>query len=338
MSRNTEYQFLPTDPEEITAELIRAYEEIIGGIVRPASPERLFIQWVANIIVQERVLTNYAANQNIPSRASGENLDALAELLYAKERPGAKAAGCTMRFSISEAQASAILIPAGTRVTDSSGTLIWETLEDAYIPIGEASIELPVRCQTAGTVGNGYAAGQINKLVDIYDYYSECANLTVSDGGADAASDEEFYALLRESGDAYSTAGAGGGYIYFAKQVSTEIIDVLANSPTPGVVSLYVLTSGGALASAEMKGRVLAACNADEVRPLTDLVSVEDAELVPYNVDFTYYLESGAIQSAAAVAGAVREAVDAYNIWQREKTGAGYQSVAPVPAADGYGH
>lgn len=321
MIRNTEYQFLPTDPEEIEAGLIGAYEEITGGTVRPASPERLFIQWTASIILQERALSNYAANQNIPSRASGENLDALGELFYDRKRPGAKAAGCTMRFSISEAQDSAVLIPAGTRVTDSGGTLVWETLADTYIPIGGTDVELPVRCQTAGTVGNGYAAGQINKLVDLYDYYSACANVTVSDGGADAASDEEYFELLRESMDTYSTAGARGAYEYWAKQTSTEIADVLAVSPTPCVIKIYVLMKDGVIAGDEMKRAVLTACSEDERRPLADLVSVEDAELVPYDIDFTYYIETGATRSAAAVAAAVRKAVDAYNDWQRARLG-----------------
>lgn len=321
MQRNPEYQFLPTDPAKVEAELIAKYEAITGTVVRPASPVRLFIEWTASIIVQERAMTNHAANQNIPSRAEGENLDALAELFCAGKRPEARAASCTMRFSVSQAQDSAILIPAGTRVTDSSGTLVWQTEADAYVSAGETSVDVPVRCQTSGTAGNGYAIGQINKLVDIYDYYSGCGNITVSDGGSDEANDSEFYELLRASMDAWSCAGARGSYIYFAKQVSTEIIDVIANSPSPGVVRIYVLMSGGTLASEEIKGAVLEACSADEVRPLTDLVSVEDAELVPYDVDLTYYIESGETRSAAAIAAAVQETVDNYKAWQCARLG-----------------
>ena len=137
MARNTEYQFVPTDAGEVVSLLTVLYEQITGATVRPASPEKLFIQYMANIIVQERVLNNYTGNQNVPSRAVGENLDALAELTAARARPAAKAAVCTVRFSISEAQDTAILIPAGTRVTDGGGTLVWETQGDAYIPIGE---------------------------------------------------------------------------------------------------------------------------------------------------------------------------------------------------------
>lgn len=321
MSRNGEYQFVPTDAETLVALMVAAYEKITGAAVHPGSPERLFIQWISNIIIQERVLNNYTGNQNIPSRAEGKNLDALGELFLEHDRPAARAAVCTERFSISEVQATAILIPARTRVTDASNTLVWETVSDAYIPIGETHVDIPIRCQTAGTVGNGYAAGQIKTLMDLYDYYSECANITTSDGGSNQATDEEYYALMRASMDGYSCAGAMGGYIYFAKKVSTEIADIVANSPEPGVVKLYVLMENGSVATKEVKDAVLAACSAAEVRPLSDWVFVEDAESVDYNISFTYYTQSGSAKSAADIAAAVAGAVEKYTAWQRAKLG-----------------
>ena len=321
MSRNTEHQFIPTDTDSIISIAVAMYETLTGTVVHPASPEMQFIRWVCNIIIQERVLNNYTGNQNIPSRAEGEKLDALAELTYLRERPDSKAATCKMLFSISEVQDTAILIPAGTRITDANGTLTWETIEDVYVPIGETSVETQARCQTVGVIGNGYAVGQINALVDVYDYYSECKNVTASEGGADRATDDEYYELMRASMDAFSCAGARGGYIYWAKQVSTEIVDVVANSPVPGEVKIYVLMEGGALAGEEMKNKVLAACSEDTKRPLTDHVFVEDAEVVPFDINFTYYLQTGRTKSAAEVAAAVNEAVEQYKAWQCGKLG-----------------
>lgn len=321
MSRNEEYQFIPTDTDSVISIAVAMYEKLTGTVVHPASPEMQFIRWVSNIIIQERVLNNYTGNQNIPSRAEGENLDALAELTYLRERPESKAATCKMKFSISEAQDTAVLIPAGTRITDANGTLTWETVADVYVPIGQTSAEIQAQCQTVGVIGNGYAVGQINALVDVYDYYSECKNITASEGGADRATDDEYYELMRDSMDAFSCAGARGGYIYWAKQVSTEIADVVANSPTPGVVKIYVLMEGGALAGAQMKSEVLAACSEDRRRPLTDQVSVADAEVVTYNINFTYYLQNGRTKSAAEIAAAVNEAVEQYKAWQCAKLG-----------------
>lgn len=321
MSRDTSYEFISTDPEEVVSLLTRRFEEIVGITVQPAGLEALFIRWVADVIVQERALMNYIGRQNVPSRAEGEDLDALAELFFTRERAQAQAARCTVRFYISEAQDRAVLIPAGTRVADPARTLYWATESDAYVPAGDTKIDLPVLCQTPGVQGNGWTPGQINTLVDIYDYYTRCENVTRSDGGADRMTDEELYEAMRLSMDALSTAGARGSYIYHAKAVSTEIADVAAVSPEPGVVKLYALMSDGTVAGEEMKGAILAACSAEDVRPLTDRVFVEDAVAVDYDVDLTYYLQNGISVSAAETQRMVQDAVSRYAAWQCGKLG-----------------
>lgn len=329
MSRKPEYEFVPTTTAELEAQMIADYEALSGESVMPASPERLMISWVASVILGARVKTNYAANQNLPSRADGENLDALAELFYSRQRPDATPAYCTVRFHISEAQESAILVPAGTRVTDGSQTLYWEVVEDAWVPIGSTYVDAQVRCQTAGTVGNGYAAGSINTIVDVYDYYSACENTVTSDGGSDQMTDDEFYELLRASLDGFSTAGAKGGYIYHAKAVSSEIADVVVNSPTPGEIRLYVLDSDGqeyegekypGKAGETLKSLVLAACNDDDVRPLTDHVLMGDPEEVSYDVKFTYYVSEQA-ETSTEMSTNVGLAVQSYVRWQQAKLG-----------------
>lgn len=320
MSR-TQYQFIPMDPDEIIEWMIAKYEEMTGVTVQPGSPEMLFVRWAASVVIQERALANHAANQNLPSRAEGANLDALAEIFYSKERPGAKAATCTMRFTISGTLTFAVLIPGGTRVTDASNTLVWETVEDVYVKAGDIYADVKIQCQTTGTAGNGFVAGQINTIVDLFAYYQSCANLNESDGGGDEATDAEFYELLRLSMDAYSTAGARGSYIYWAMQVDTKIADVIAASPTPGVVKLYVLMNDGSIATKEIKDKVLAECSADNRRPLTDLVSVEDPEKVTYNVDLTYYIQDDAEVSAEELALAVATKVGEFTDWQSAKLG-----------------
>lgn len=321
MSRNTEHQFFSTDAEALVAEMVAAYEKITGVSVQPASPEKLFILWVADVIIQERVLNNYTGNQNIPSRAEGENLDALSELFYVTERPAAQPAVCTERFHISEAQGSAVLVPAGTRVTDASSTHVWATAEDAYIPIGATHVDIPIRCQTVGVAGNGYAIGQINTLIDLYDYCNGVENITASDDGADEASDEEFYELMRASQDAFSTAGAMGAYVYYAKKVSTEIADVVANSPEAGHVRLYALMNDGSIAGEEIKAAILAACNPDDVRALTDFVAVADPERVSYNIELTYYVPGDTALSSADIEAAVDAAIQEYVAWQCGRLG-----------------
>lgn len=47
MARNPEHQFIPTEPSDLITEMVAMYEAITKTTVQPASPERLFIQWVA---------------------------------------------------------------------------------------------------------------------------------------------------------------------------------------------------------------------------------------------------------------------------------------------------
>lgn len=321
MPKNNDYQFISTDTSTIVSQLISAYEKIVGLTVHPASPERLFIQWIAGVVIQERILNNYTGNQNLPSRAEGKNLDALGELFYLKKRPLAQPSVCTMRFYISAPQESAVLIPSGTQVTGTGIRLVWETTADTYIAVGETFTDVMVQCMTDGVIGNGYAVGQINTIVEPYAYYDHCENITETDAGSDVSSDDEYFNLMRESQDAFSNAGAKGGYIYFAKQVSREISDVVANTPSPGQVNLYILMNDGTGASTEIKNAVFAACNDDYVRPLTDYLVVADPEPSSYDIQFTYYIPNNLSLSASEVEAAVNDAVDQYIKWQNAKLG-----------------
>ena len=319
--RNPEYQFVSANADEIIAELTQKYEALTNTTVHPSSPVKLFLSWCAAAILQIYQNINYAANQNLPSRAEGANLDALAELFFMKKRPDPTPAYVTVRFNISEAQSTTITIPKGTRVTTGGGEPVFETTAEGVIAIGSTYVDVMCVCQDAGTVGNGYEAGQLSELVDIYPYYSSCANTETSDGGSDSPNDDEFYNLLMTSTDAWSAAGPVGAYKYFAKSVSTEIADVVVNSPDPGEVAIYALMNDGTKASSAVKALIAAACNDDEVRPLTDTVSVEDPTEVSYDITLTYYMSTESDMSSAEITAAVNEAIDEYKLWQAGRLG-----------------
>ncbi len=319
--RNPEYQFFSLDSERVTQQLIAQWEKIVGTSVQPASPERLFIAWVTDMVIHERAEGNRAANQNLPSRAEGENLDELGVEIFNVERPKPERAVCTVRFWISEAQNQVIAVPAGTRVTDKGGSLVWELPFDLFIQAGELYADAQVRCQGLGVVGNGYAKGQINTLVDLYDYCAKVENITESEGGADAPDDDTYYELMRESTDAVGSGGARGSYIYNAKRASTLIADVVANTSGPATVAIYVLMQDGTPAGPEMKAAVLEACSQDDSRPMTDLVTVVDPEFVDYNIRLTYYIKKDATTSSADIQKAVQAAVEDYATWQSGKLG-----------------
>ena len=293
MSRS-DYQFFDTNAAAIESDLINLYEQSSGVTVTPASPEKLFISWVASILVQAYVKMNYIGTQNIPSRASGDALDALGDMFYSVSRPQASAASCTERFTISEAQIVDITIPAGTRVTDASRTIIWETVEAVTIIAGATYADVEVICQTTGTVGNGYTAGQINTIVDVFEYYSSCANISTSGGGADKATDEEYYQILKSSLDAFSTAGPFGAYAFHAKSVSPQIADVKVIRPRKTVTAELPVHGGYAYYGGA--GLILDSLEVDGGTLTTDYTVTYENDLLEIQID-----ASGTLKDAETI-------------------------------------
>ena len=322
MSRNTAHEFIGVSESAIEAEVELMYSALTGRDVGDSTPQKLFCQWITSILVQAYARINVAGNQNIPSRAEGEDLDALGELYFSKTRPEASAATVTVRFTLSAAQESTVVIPAGTRVCKTGDPgIVFATQAEATVAIGDTFADVQCICQTAGKAGNGIAAGAITTCVDLFPYYASCATIDVSGGGADAATDDEYYQLMTESEDAYSCAGSKGAYIYWAKSVSTGIKDVVVNSPSAGQVNIYALMDDGTPAGTEVKNAIAAACSADEVRPLTDQVVVDDPTPVSYDIEITYYMSRESSMSAAMISEAVEKAVKEYKAWQCARIG-----------------
>ena len=312
--------FVDTDTETLVNALIRSYERFTGRTLYPADPARLFILWIADIIIQERVNIDFSAKQNLPRYAEGEYLDSIAELFKDVYRLEPEAARTKIKFTLSMERDTATVIPAGTRLS-AGEEIVFETAEPLIIPAGSLTGEVAAVCQTTGEIGNGFIPGQITKLVDIFPYFQKAENTTESAGGADWESDAAFYARIRESMETFSTAGPLGGYEYHAKSASALIVDVKATSPEPGEVDVRVLLAGGELPGQETLNAVSGVLNADKVRPLTDHVTVKAPETVTYNIDVTYYTQTGGALGPEAVAQNVTAAVAEYKRWQAAKMG-----------------
>ena len=319
-------EFLETDTETIESNMIALYEEFVKQSGRrdykvyPASPERLFIAWCAAIIVQQRILINETAKKNVPRYAKGEYLDSLAELFKDIKRLPATPAVAKFRCYISAVQNQSVIVPQGTRIT-FDGEITFETTEELEIKAGETYGEVNGKCQTAGTVGNDLAPGQVKEIVDIYDYYLKAENVTKTEGGAGEEDDASYYERMRESMESFSTAGPINGYIYHTKSVSTAISDVAATSPEAGVVDIRVLLQDGEQPTQAVLEEIEAALNASDVRPLTDIVTVSMPEEDEFEVDLTYYISRNSQASTSIIDRDARAAVEEYVQWQTGKMG-----------------
>ena len=315
-----EISFVNTDTDTLVNALVKSYEKFTGRTLYPADPVQKFILWIADIIIQERILIDESAKQNVPRYAQGVYLDSLAEIFKDAYRLQPQAAATTFRFYLSTALPYQHLIPMGTRVA-VDGNIVFETTEILYIDAGKQTGDVPAIGQQVGEIGNGFVPGQITQLVDVFPYYDRVENITVSAGGAERETDSAFYERMRESMESFSTAGPSGAYIYHAKTASPLVADVAALSPTPGFADIRVLLRDGELPPEEVLQEVQAQLSAEKVRPLCDFVRVSAPDTVPLNIDATYYIPKPSQNSAAVITADVEKAVQDYIRWQTEKMG-----------------
>ena len=121
---------------EIESEIITLYEDMSGRTLARGDTVRLFLECIVLIIVQQRSVIDYAAKQNLLAYADGNYLDHIGALLNVT-RLEASSAMTTLRFTLSEAQPSSIIIPEGTRASPGGGTILFTTTESIEIPVGD---------------------------------------------------------------------------------------------------------------------------------------------------------------------------------------------------------
>lgn len=310
--------FVETDPEKIKAEIICRYETAAGRTLAVADPIRIFLLSVADEIIQQRSLINFAAQNNLISYATGEYLDALGNYLLVKRLP-ASAAVTNIRFTLSQALSEVYSIPAGTEVTN--GLVTFATDKELLIPSGEISGDVSAVCTVAGEEGNGYLAGQISTIVKPMTFVESAVNTNETEGGASEESDDDYAERIRLAPNSFSVAGPRKAYVFHTFSVSSAIVDVSVDSPTPGVVNVYPLLANGQIPDETLRNQILEHLSSDDIRPLTDDVHVVEAEAVEYEINVRYFIRNEDKNKGESIQAAVAKAVENYRQWQHGKIG-----------------
>lgn len=124
-------------------------------------------------------------------------------------------------------------------------------------------------------------------------------------------SDSDLRKRVQLAPEGFSVAGPEGAYIFHALNADSQVLDASVMSPAPGQVLVTVLSrEGDGTASAALLAAVSGSLNADDVRPLTDQVTVQGAEIVPYQVEASIYTFPG--PDSAVVLNEARAQLDAY--------------------------
>lgn len=289
--------YVTEDALALQQELLQDMEARLSKSIAPADIEMLQVNSRAYYRLLHNMAVNRTARQNLIAFADGVALDYLAENNGVYRLPSSTAA-TTIRFNMAEGH-SGLLIPAGVRVQPVDQKVVFITEFDLTILEGDSYGEVSAYCEEAGTIGNGYATGAINVLLDPQPFVTSITNTTVSNGGADQETDAQLRERYKLSFSSFSTAGPTDAYKYLTLSAHPSIIDVAIIEPQddggePGVVKIYPLLKGGLLPSSEILAQVLANCSKDKARPLCDLVEVYAPTKIDYaiEVEITKYINA----------------------------------------------
>lgn len=306
--------------EQMMGEMVQdfqdKYKEVTGQTMKlgKSDPNKLQIYAAALQIFQGFTYIDSGAKKNLLKYTYEDFLDELCSLKGIQRQQGS-VAYTTLKFTLSAAQNTVITIPMGTRVTDSNGNYFFtETIAD--IPIGDTTIEIPAQCTEVGEASNDIEVGELNVLVDLIPYVASVSNTTKTQGGSDIESDDSLKERFFLAPSSYSVAGPDDAYVYWVKSFSASIQDVKVSSPTPCVVDIRFIMTGGTLPGTSMAQQVSDYLQEKKVRPMTDQVQVSAPDVETYNVNMTYYINESDKAREGTIKAAVQQAITNYIDWQ----------------------
>lgn len=307
-------ELITIDSSVLYDNIIQSMEIACGQPLYPGDERRIFAEAVVQVAVSLANACNAACNNKMLAFATGDALDALGDR-FGVERLEPTAATGIFRFTLTEVQPEDVTIPAGTQVT-TNGDIYFATNEEAVIAAGDLTVDVECSCTTAGTVGNDYIIGSVAQIVDLITYVKSAVNITQTAGGSDEETDDELRERIRLSNSKYSTAGPVKAYQYWAKSADGSIIDAAIMSPSAGEVVIYPLCEGGSLPSAQVLQAVADVCSADDVRPLTDHVTVQSPTAVDYDIEVKYYTTADNEQECIDTIEGDGGAIELFKEWQ----------------------
>jgi phage-related baseplate assembly protein len=135
-------------------------------------------------------------------------------------------------------------------------------------------------------------------------------------GGRDATdpyqeSDSDFRRRIQLAPEAFSVAGPQGAYVFHALSAGPEVLDAYASSPEPGEVLVTIMSRfDSGEASSGLCNAVAQHLASDDIRPLTDHVTVQSVEVVDYEIVASIFTYPG--PDPAPIIQAAQNALAAY--------------------------
>ncbi len=309
---NTELHYVQFDPKELWDEMTLRYVEAGGDILYPGDEKEMLLRAVQADIVQSLGSVDNALRMQTLRYAVGEYLDVLGENRGCS-RIKASPAHATVNITTA-ITGRADVLTAGTTMT-ADGQQFYELVEDFPLPGVQQTAPAVIRAVEAGSAGNGLLSGTPMHLSMSNAGVLAIVAATDAAGGNEQEEDEVYRERIREYGFASVTTGPEQQYEAAAMAVSSEVLDANAVKIDAGHVGVYVVLSDDTHAAAILQ-EIQDALPAENVRPLTDYVTVHQAESVPYTLKVEYKTDG-----SSAVTSAIAAAVNEYQAWQDNTIG-----------------
>lgn len=308
---NTEIHYLTYDPDAIMTEMMEAYINAGGDTLYAGDEKQMLLCAVQSVITQAFAGVDNALRMSTLRYAVRDYLD-----IYGENRGcpriAAKEAEAVVRI---ETDASGTgVIPAGTVLTED-GSVMYALTEDITVSGIAQTLTARVKCTQAGSVGNGLIAGaQMQFLVPAGGVSAVFCSASAT-GGQDREEDEDYRERIRTKGLSSVTTGPARQYEAAAKAVSGEVVDAKAVNLGAGSVGVYIIPRSDIGVQALLDS-ITEALSAKDTRPLTDSVTVAEAEALDYTLNVQYSSDL-----SASAQSAINDAASEYQTWQESVIG-----------------
>lgn len=309
---STELHYLTYDPETIWSEMMVAYIEAGGDILYPGDEKEILLRSVLADIVQVFAGVDHALRMQTLRYAVGSYLDAYGEMRNCRRIEASKARATVMITT--NATGKEDILPEGTAMT-CDGEVYYLLEEDLILTGYRQRMLVEVVAESAGNTGNRLVAGSQMMLAVTNPGVDSIIVETNASGGNEREEDEAYRERIRRFGLASITTGPMQQYESVAKSVSSEIVDAKALNLGAGEVGVCLILSTQEGKETIMQS-VLQALSAEDVRPLTDHVTVYEAEEVEYTLHVHYRADRSSTAGTA-----IAQAVSEYQAWQESSIG-----------------
>lgn len=244
-----------------------------------------------------RARINESIKAMLLATSKGSDLDNLAAGLDIERLPGTNPYA-PYEFELSKTAASDVVIPANIILSSEDGVFKGHLKESLTVPAGETKITGTVELD----LNIEYSEAKTEIITSPLPYVLKAKSLEPFNHGSLPESDDELVERYLLSLRRFSTAGSVGSYKFHAMSADERVDDVSVDSPSPGVVNVYLASSDGV--DQVMIDRVLSVLSHEKVRPLTDTVNVSAANIITINISAAITVFD--LAQAAAIENSIR--------------------------------